>query len=862
MSIKALARSIWIVIIVVILVIAVGAAAYYYISTRPTPAISLATTTLAATQGTAITFSVYNLVSNGKATIYFGDGQSATDLTASSSTATHTYEYPGAYLVTAQETVGGKAVSSTNSSMRVITITPKVNSTLAPMISVPVISMNITTNPNEPVVAANTSVFLRGGFLEAPTGNNMTISEYKWNFANGVSKTILANSSTLNPVVNPANTTYTLAGLYSVSLTLVTKNVSSLQTYSTIVERTVAVSSSAQPYKQYLYTGSIPSPGIITVAENVPGGPYSFDPQVCYESVGYEVILNTMGTLLVYNGSSTSQFIPMLAASIPTVQNGGINANYTTYTFKIRSGLNFSNGHPITAYDVWYTMIRGMLFNGGIPSNPDWVQAQYEIPIASTFVSLMQNSSDTADFNKIMNAVTYSNTTDTVTFHLASAASPSVFFTAVAFPLGGGIQDAAWLQSVGAGITFSPSGFYSYQTQGNEGHYNLKVQWSPVSSGPYEIKSYVPGQSIVLVPNTGFTGISGIPRVNNTILIQWVKDPDTAYNLYTSGQSDIVTVLPTSYMPLIKSQVAAGKTDLYTTPALSCAFMVFNINVSTSKMASLWPGSSVPSDYFANTEVRKAFAYAFNYTDYIDRIVGNTVYGANFGSLYAGAIIKGLPYYVPESGFQNVPTYNLTYATQLMKESGKANIKVNIPIIIGSGDLVNYAAGEMWGAALHQMDSNISVTVQYLPFEYEVAYQVPGGNPMPIYSLAWIADYPLAQDFVNAMYLQGGTYPLAMGFTTDYINASGYPSEAAQYLDMNNLIEEAEKPTTNATTAAQLFKQVEQDAINLYMYVYTQQPNGFWRVKPYMTGYNGIQSEMNPMIGGAEDSVFYWWRKG
>jgi ABC-type transport system substrate-binding protein len=750
--------------------------------------------------------------------------------------------------------------------MKAITITPTVSSALAPMISVPVISQNVTINPNAPVVTANTSVIFRGGFLEAPTGNNMTISKYVWNFTNGISKTILANSSTLDPVANPVSTSYTHPGLYPVSLTLVTTNVSSSQTYSTTVERTVAVSSSVQPYKLYVYAGSIPSPGVITVAEDVPGGPFSFDPQIDYESVGYEVILNIMGTLLVYNGSSTSQFIPMLAASIPTVQNGGISSNGLNYTFTIRSGLKFSNGDPITAFDVWYTTIRNLLFVGGEPGTPSWILSQYMIPSASAMTSLMQNITATSlmqNYTAIMNAVTYNNDTGTVTFHLAKAVSPTQFFTAVADPLGAGVVDAAYLQSVGAGITFTPAGFYSYQNQGDEHYYNLKVQWSPVCSGPYDVTSYVPGQSVVLAPNPGYPGVLGIPAVNDTILIQWVKDPDTAYNLFTSGQSDLVTLLPSSYMPLIKSQVAAGTADLYQVPAMSCFFYVFNANVSTSLMTSTFGFGSMPSNYFANKDVREAFAYAFNYTNYIDRIVGNTVYGATFGSPYAGVIINGLPYYVPPSELQGVPTYNLTYAMQLMRESGESNIVVNIPIVVPSGDTVNYAGAEMFAAALHQMDSNITVTPVYQEFATQIAESAPNINPMPLYYLGWIADYPYPSDFVNAMYMQGGTYPAAMGFTNNYLNSTGGSSasaEAANYTELNTLLQEANS-ATNTTKAAQLYKQAEQVAIYLYMYVYVQQPSGFWMIKPYITGYKGIQSESNPMIGGAEDNVFYWWRK-
>ena len=858
---RALSRTIWAIIIIVILVIAMTAAVYSYIAIKPTKQISITATTLETTQGTSITFTLLNLASNGKATIYFGDGQSATGLTASSSSTTYTYANPGTYLVTAQETDGSSVVSSTNSNMKTVLISPSVSAANAPLISVPVISLNSTLNPGEPVVSVNSPVYFSGGYLEAPTGTNIVISEYIWDFGNGVNQTVTANSNTMDPNVNPVNVTYTQTGLYAVSLTLVTENTATSQTYSTTVEHTVAVSSSAQPYAVYVYAGKLASPGVINVAEMVAAGPYSFDPQLDYESVGYEVILNTMATLLVYDGSSTTTFLPMLAASIPTVGNG-INTADTVYTFTIRSGLKFSNGDPITAYDVYYSMVRNMLFEGGTPGTPDWILSQYLVPGASIGVSLMKNSTDTTDFNAIMNAVTYSASANTVTFDLITPTTPQIFFTALADSLGSGVLDASWLQNVGAGITFTEAGFYNYQSQANEGSYNTQVQFSPVTSGPYEIESYVPGQSIVLAPNTGFKGVPGIPAVTNKISIQWVKDAETAYLLYTSGSADIVTALPTTYMPLIKGQVGAGTSSLYAFPTLACAFFVFNENIAENLMHSAFGSSySVPADYFANELVREAFCYAFDYTNYIDEILGNNVYGENFGTAYAGAIINGLPYYVPESQLQNVPTYDLTQATSLMQQSGQYSTKVSIPFIVGSGDTVNYAAAEMLAAALNKMDPNIVMTVIYQPFSSEVGYTVPGANPMPIYSLAWISDYPAAADNVNALYLQGGTYPSGDGLTVSYLNSAGFTAEATQYSQLNTVLQQA-NAATSASTAGPLYKQAEQDGINMYLYIYTVDENAFWIVKPYMTGYNGIQSEENPLIGGALDSTYYWWVKG
>ena len=44
-----------------------------------------------------------------------------------------------------------------------------------------------------------------------------------------------------------------------------------------------------------------------------------------------------------------------LATELPSAENGGISADGLTYTIKIRDGLTWSDGEPITANDVAYT---------------------------------------------------------------------------------------------------------------------------------------------------------------------------------------------------------------------------------------------------------------------------------------------------------------------------------------------------------------------------------------------------------------------------------------------------------------------------------------------------------------------------
>ncbi|MGC8573847.1 MAG: ABC transporter substrate-binding protein, partial [Caldisphaera sp.] len=517
--------------------------------------------------------------------------------------------------------------------------------------------------------------------------------------------------------------------------------------------------------------------------------------------------------------------------------------------------------------DVWYSLIRDMLFSGGYPGTPGWILTQYLIPNYTPFTFPVTAPNDTQAFNEIMSAITYNNQTDTVTFHLYKPTAPQFLFTALAFPLGAGVLDAKWLEQVGAGINFTPSGFYQYEQTCNGGNYNTKVQWDPMSTAPYMIKSYTPGQSIVLAPNPYFNGVPGIPKPNDTVIIYWVKDPNTAYEMFSSGQADIVTGLPSSYIPLVESLESSGQASMYEFPTLSEFFFTFVDNISQSALHSLNPSYSIPSYYFANPLVRKAFAYAFNYTEYLNDIVGNVKYHFDFASPYCGVIIPGLPYYIPPSELTGCPTFNLTYAKQLMEESGFYNITVNFPIIVSSGDTVDFTAAAMWASLLNEMDPNIHATPIYMPGSTMMSYWVPGLNGQPIFTGGWIADFPLASDFTNAMYLQGGFFPAGAGWNVSYFEnlskyfaskgnmtlANIFANESKEYNELNTLIEEANNAALsgNNNLAAVYYKEAEQIAVNLYLYVYTYQENMYWIIKPYMIPYkNQISYQENPMIGG------------
>jgi ABC-type transport system substrate-binding protein len=587
------------------------------------------------------------------------------------------------------------------------------------------------------------------------------------------------------------------------------------------------------------------NPNEIVVTEVTPGGPYSFDPAIDYDTIGFEELINCYETLLAYNGSSDTEFVPMVTTEIPTVANGGISSNYLNYTFNIRSGLKFSNGDPVTAWDVYASMVRTLLFVDDSPGTAGWILAQDLLP-GGGFVG------NATSYQNITSCMTLNNASQAVTFHLLKPDSAFLFY--FANPEGTCITDYSWLVAHGAGITFTPAGFAAYISQGNETGYNNYIRYDIMGSGPYMIKNYLIGESVVLVPNPYYTPIAGYMGynhpANDTIYIQWEKDPSTALVMAESGQTDFFWGLPDYDYPILAHLAAEGKIINLISPLLAEYWYQFNVDINTTMLSTLGTGFHIPQYYFANLDVRRAFAYAFNYTNYVDNLLGNSIYGADFGDHHTGIIPKGMGGYMTDTQLQQVgavvPVYNLTIAKQYMEESGEYNISVNMPIIVSAGDPVDFAGAEDWGSTLSTIDPNIVASALYIESPAISGYTVPDQNPMPIALELWGPDYPFPSDYVVPMYLSSGYFVSASGFAPNIFAAAGYLNESQQDAYMCQLITNAES-TGNSTLALKYIDQAQVIAVNLTIDVYLYQIND---VLSYSPSIHGFENDVNTMSIG------------
>src|SRR3954452_17153952 len=99
--------------------------------------------------------------------------------------------------------------------------------------------------------------------------------------------------------------------------------------------------------------------GSITIGSVLPD---SYDPVLLQTNQGNQALQLVYTGLVTYKhatGPAGNELIPGLAEAMPT-----ISADRKTYTFKLRSGLKYSDGSPVVASDFEHTVKR-LLYLGG-----------------------------------------------------------------------------------------------------------------------------------------------------------------------------------------------------------------------------------------------------------------------------------------------------------------------------------------------------------------------------------------------------------------------------------------------------------------------------------------------------------------
>lgn len=269
-------------------------------------------------------------------------------------------------------------------------------------------------------------------------------------------------------------------------------------------------------------------------------------------------------------------YVPELAAEIPSAENGGVSADGLTITWKLRPNLKWSDGEPLTSADVKFTW-ESVIDEG----NAALTKGAY-----SNITSI-----DTPD-------------DVTVVLHFDKIYPPwQVLFA-------GGPNTAG---------SILPKHILEGKTALESDPF---IHWPTIASGPFIITEWVAGDHMTLLPNPNF--YKGRPKLDR-ILIKFVPTPETALAALQTGdvdwypdfsESDIATVA--ALEPNVHLKVVPGS---------DFEHYLFNMGVKDGvKDASgnLIAGSKSPEDGFCpfkDLRVRKAITLGINRQAFVDSLL-------------------------------------------------------------------------------------------------------------------------------------------------------------------------------------------------------------------------------------------------
>lgn len=823
---KASSSAKWYAVIAVLIVIiaALAVVAFY----KPAPAAGSQSSAVTSGPARASVGQPYNLTLNvsGSFTylnVYFGDG-SVVQVPYSGSnmvTVSHTYQWPGTYLV--YYSINNKGTVTAASQNLIPVEVGYATGTAGNLPSEQAYGTLLLNTNYVPTVQSQN--FAGYNYLSVNPGSTYSFNVsyyYALTFAYTVVSqmaTVVVNGNLVTQSGSYLNLSSVPQGYYSVQIVTETSAVNATGVAVGPYLNTTSFVDIAAFSNAKLYTTPVAA-GTFTNAEVVPGGYTTLDPAVAYFTADSEIMDNTMQYLVNYNGSqantNNSSYVPMLASELPSISNGGINDNtnswtatnalgqpytesvvpYQNYTFHIRANASWQNGVPVTAWDVLYSFARTLLFNHGAPETPGWIQSQYLLPGGSSTLNYYYSNT----FYNITHNITVDNATNSITFHFQHPLLPYQVFQAFAAS-GAYITNAAWVAqhatAAQPALAWNTSGFMAYEAQGVSSDYNTYIQNNVFSDGPYMISYILPSQEVVLVPNPSYVAPGPwYPAASiHTIVIEYLSSPATAYSQLANGQANNAEGLPATTYWNSTQQLAAngilGNTVQFNT--LSNYFFPFNPDVNMTLLAQVVPTVNMPATLFASLHAREAFANSFNYNLYMNQYVGNAIFTQNnslgFGAHYTGMIPKGMVGYQSNASLaanSSVPYFNLAKAkadwnyyinntTSTNYIGGHAQITWSssqgkflykgsplvVPMFLPVGDTTDQLGEINWGQNLAQFIPGLTVSIQFTGYTNIYLDYYGSANPAPLMFAGWAPDYPYPNDYLlpMALPLNTSTYP-------------------------------------------------------------------------------------------------------
>lgn len=419
--------------------------------------------------------------------------------------------------------------------------------------------------------------------------------------------------------------------------------------------------------------------------------PDSLDPAVTYTTPGWGIVQQVYQTLVFYNGTEYGPATTPSATLGPNYQvpllakNWTISPDGTHWNFTLWSNEYFSNGDPLNAYVMWYSLNRGMVMNQPLVYLEE---ENFFLPgLTYDNDSYTQNMTNTQ--NWLANVLNSMDTLSIVTnppsslLDIMTAHNQSfqvINATTIEFNIGAGSVDANNLapytsprpypflldQVATPGFAAVDPLYVAVHGGVVSNQVNTWLSNNMMGSGPYSLGFWSPSTGYTVTPSKHYWGAAyaaAHPTFNNlqpaksAIDVSFQENPTIVVENMETGAAALGSF---AYIGPSQINELKGQKCLYVKP-LPPVFgaLSFSPWVYMDQNASVLPGQ--PVNPFANLSVRAAVVHAINYSQIISVALGG--YGTN----WVGPIPTGYPDYNPT----NLPnyTYDLSLAMQEMNAS-------------------------------------------------------------------------------------------------------------------------------------------------------------------------------------------------
>jgi len=594
--------------------------------------------------------------------------------------------------------------------------------------------------------------------------------------------------------------------------------------------------------------GEIANPDTIVRIEY--GTVNTLDPAYSYDTASGAVMFNVMENLVMWPmgvvdadetdlsySLATGDLLPMLATVVPTEANGLVVTypdGSVTYQFPIRKGVKFHAGGTLTPEDVEYTFERAILQDrdGG----PIWMyieplsgQEYWRLyQVVNAVLGIDTNKGETIkDLTPEQQAQVYAaidswvevTPTGDVVFHLDAPYPP--FLTILAHAAGwGAILDKEWVIEQGGWDGAADTWAAWYNPGGGQAAEESELYDVMNGTGPYMLDLWDPGIEVVY---ERFDGYWREPAAIKTVVDKKIQEWSDRLLLFGRGDADICSVDP-QYLPQVMGQPGIVTTLNLPTLGLNPAgFFTSDLNLEGNDLvgSGQLAEDGIPSNFFNDAHLRKAFAYAFEYQTYIDDVLG--VAG---GYRTHGPVPKafGWAYDDDPAIYYN---YDIEKATAEMKLAHGGAIwdtGFTFVLLYNEGNQGRRVIAEILEKNIESMNPKFHIDVRGVPWASYLDRMVT--EQMPLFVIGWLADFPDPHNFVVPFAHSTGTFSGWQGATLVAMFAENY----------DPLISAAMAITDQAERAA-IYYQMEQMSYDDCYDLWLPQVNGYRVQRDWVQGY-------------------------